>query len=253
MNDGRDEHLAMVQQLAARRECLPPNSHVRAAIPDELLKELQDKIHAAPDVGALDHSKWPMIFGFVESATDEAIRELDGDIDLVLGTTAVARRASVTRFLTTRATDHPSRWYGGLFEVWAKATLLREATAVEFDVRLPNGRDRDVVAEIGNQRAASSRLVSFECTVITEDDESREVWDRFIQDKKTGSSKPLIRPGPYDPPNAKGPSPYYMPLRLYGKFFDKITKDLDPDRSQCAVDQPNILVCPPNCLPLKLT
>lgn len=240
MDDSRELHRAQVEQFVARRDSLPASSHVRAAITKELIAELRDKIETTPKVADLDYGYWPCIFGFVLSTPIEAIRELDDDIGLVLSSTESSRQSAMTRFLGTRATDHSSRWYGGLFELWAKATLVRRAKAVEFDVSLTNGRDRDIVAEV------AGRQFNFECSVITQDDESRDVWDRFIEDRKANPTKrkPLVRPGPYDLPNSKGPSPYYMPLRLYGKFFDKLTKDLDPTRGQIVDDQPNIiLVC----------
>jgi hypothetical protein len=51
-----------------------------------------------------------------------------------------------------------------------------------------------------------------------------------------------MRPGAYCPKNAKGPSPYYDALRLYAKVYDKIAKDLDPSKTQCVEDAPNVLL-----------
>ncbi len=236
--NARDFHRRDLTVARERRDTLPPSSHVRQAMTDELLDQLHARIEGTADVADLNYGYWPCIFGFLGRAPDDAIADLDRDLDLVLSHTAAARRSSVTGFLHTRATDHDSRWYGGLFEVFAKATLLRSAQNVEFDVPLLNGRDHDISATIVGRR------IHFECTVITNDDESRAVWDRFLVDKKRDPRKTLIRPGSYDPPNAKGPSPYYMPLRLYGKIYDKVAKNLDPTKSQCVDNEPNtILVC----------
>ena len=236
--DARDFHRQDLKLVRERRDSLAQSSHVRQAMTDDLLNQLHQKIEGTADVADLNYSYWPCIFGFLTRATDEAITDLDGDLDLVISHTAPSRASAVTRFLQTRDTDHDSRWYGGLFEVFAKATLFRLGQDVEFDVPLPNKRDHDIAATICGRR------IHFECTVITNDDESRDVWDRFLVDKKHDARRTLIRPGPYDPPNAKGPSPYYMPLRLYGKIYDKVAKNLDPTKSQCVDGEPNIiLVC----------
>ena len=39
----------------------------------------------------------------------------------------------------------------------------------------------------------------FDAVKVAQDDESREVWDRFFDDKKVDPDKTLMRPGPYDP------------------------------------------------------
>lgn len=35
---------------------------------------------------------------------------------------------------------------------------------------------------------------------------------------------------------------YYNTFRLYAKVYDKIAKNLDPNKSQCADDEPNVLL-----------
>lgn len=234
---GRNLHRNQVAELVSRRNALPKSSHVRAAVTEDVLNHLREKIECAQDLSDLDWCKWPMILGFVEETSDDVIADLDDDIDSVLAATPAQQRGVVPGFLKTGETDHSSRWYSGLFEIWAKATLLRHATAVQFDVDLPNGRNRDAVAVVG------ARQFSFEFTVITEDDESRAVWERFIDDKKAEPTKTLVRPGFYDPPNAKGPSQKYVAWRLYRKIFDKITNAvLDAAQSQCAAEEPNVLL-----------
>src|SRR5207249_3616003 len=75
-----------------------------------------------------------------------------------------------------------------------------------------------------------------------EDDEAREVWSRYMECKKLNPDHVLIRPGPLCPPNARGPSPYYMTQRFYTKVYDKLTRNLDPAKSQFAEAEPNILL-----------
>ena len=101
---------------------------------------------------------------------------------------------------------------------------------------MPNGRDHDISIVVVDRR------FHIECTVLTEDDESRGVWDRYVESKKLNPDQVLIRPGPFCPPNSKGPSPYYMTLRLYAKVFDKLTKELDPAKGQFGEEVPNLLL-----------
>jgi hypothetical protein len=68
------------------------------------------------------------------------------------------------------------------------------------------------------------------------------VWDRYMQLKRVKPEAVLIRPGPLCPVDAKGPSPYYMTLRLYAKVYDKLTIKLDPSRGQFVDGEPNILL-----------
>src|SRR5207302_1022651 len=100
-------------------------------------------------------------------------------------------------------------WYGGMFDLWVKSTILKRGAETVLDFKLPTGRDNDACLQIGNRR------FHIESTVISEDDESRAVWDRYTEAKQEGYSQPLIRPGKFCPPNAKGPSPYYFTLRFY--------------------------------------
>jgi len=88
----------------------------------------------------------------------------------------------------------------------------------------------------------NGRFIRLENTVITEDDESRAVWANYCEAKKHGEDEFLMRPGKYDPPNAKGPSPYYNARRIYPKVYDKLALDFDPSRSQCADDEPNVIL-----------
>ena len=179
----RQFHRDQVARLASRRNALPASSHVRAAITDDLLDRLRDKIEKAGTAADLDWCKWPMIFGFTENVSDDAVALLDEDIDLILAATSSDRWSPTTDFLKTCELNHPGRWFGGLFDLWAKATLLRRARDVQFDAVLQNGRNRDAVA------TTNGRRFSFEFTVITEDDESRAVWGSLHGSQEDRSHK----------------------------------------------------------------
>jgi hypothetical protein len=236
MNDISEFQNNELNRIIGRRDGLPMTSFVREAISDEVIDELRRRMAEYSNDAGLDWRVLPVIVGFLDSNSDDAINELDDDIALVAGAARDAQRIAATRFLRTRGDEHLGRWYGGLFETWAKATVVERNELAQFDVPLPNGRNLDIVAPI------SSKPIGFECTVITQDDEDRLVWARFTEEKKADPTKRLSRPGPYDPPDAKGPSPYYSSLRLYAKIYDKLTRDLDPGKAQLADDQPNVIL-----------
>jgi hypothetical protein len=230
----RDYHRAEIDEVRQKRCLLGAKSYVGAALTDEILEEVSTRVESArePD---LTYGYWPYIFSFFAVHSEEALGELDADIDLVLIRTDSSRKNSVTKFLSTMD-RRTGVWYGGLFEVWSKATFIRRGTDVQLDVAMPNGRDHDISAVIGG------RVFHFECTVLTEDDESRAVWGRFLEHKRLNPDQVLVRPGPFCPPVAKGPSHYYEMLRLYAKVFDKLAKNLDPARSQFAEGEPNLVL-----------
>jgi hypothetical protein len=203
------------------------------AILDDLAADIEKS--AASD---LDYAKRPPVFGFMDSINDASIAELESDIDLVQQNTNASQKDSVAAFLKTRATDRrrDGHWYGGLFDLWAKASLLKEGSGVSLDCALPNGRNHDICLQINN------RTFHLESTVITEDEEWQQVWDRFIEAKKDDPEKVLVRPGPFCPEKPKGPSLYYNALRFYTKVYEKITESLDPDRGQCSENEPNVLL-----------
>jgi hypothetical protein len=144
--------------------------------------------------------------------------------------------AKVTAFLKADAIQD-REWCGGLFEIAAKARLLRiPGLAVELDFPLPNGREADALL---NWRGST---FSLECTVITDSDEDREAWDRFVAELNAGKATAMIRPGPFDSKNARSPSPYYDTIRIYAKVYDKLAPELQPGRTQFLPDVPSLLL-----------
>ncbi|HUT91333.1 MAG TPA: hypothetical protein VMY37_17675 [Thermoguttaceae bacterium] len=224
----------MIAAVRQKRDRLPVSSQIRLALPDLLLKELRQRVDVT-SAADLRYSPWPPLVGFMDHLPDTAIGELDGDLELVIRHGKRRKPNEVSQFLRAKTGDSRA-WYGGLFDVWAKATLVRQRVEVDLDVPLPNGRDTDIRVKVGD------RHFRIEGTVITQDDESRDVWDRFVKDKRADPTKILMRPGPYDPHDAKGPGLYYNALRFYAKVYDKIAKKLDADKSQCADDEPNVLL-----------
>lgn len=227
-----EEMLAGVQDKLAS---LSEGSHIRSALPGERLEEISKRIER-DRLGDLEWGYWPPLFLFIERHSISEIQAFENDIDLVVRDSKRKPASEITQFLKAESRDDRS-WAGGIFETFVKSRFLKEkGLAVELDYGLPNGRDTDVRLEM------AGKPFYLECTVITESDEDREAWDRFMEAKKADANVVMVRPGEFDSPNSKSPSPYYDALRFYAKVYDKIAKDLDPRKSQMGEDGPNVLL-----------
>jgi hypothetical protein len=236
--DTVDEKQLFFDELAtirAKRDRLPNGSLVRIALSGDVLQQVDRKIREK-SLADLSYDFWPPIYGFFALKSDDAIAEFDRDIRLVIQHVASNKVSGVLQFMAAREGCRHGDWYGGLFDLWTKATFAKSGKPFELDRPLPNGRDSDVCIQMNGRR------FHVESTVFTRDDESEVVWRRYLIDKRLDPNKVLVRPGPYCPPNAKGPSLYYLTLRLYAKIFDKLAKNLNPSKSQFADDEPNVLL-----------
>ncbi len=235
-SDERESQRSLIASVKGKWEDLPPESHVKSALPITKFDELSTEIEAdSPE--NLKYRYWPPVFLFIERQAIAEILELDSDLDSVIDHSKERQPAEITSFLKAGPNDD-RRWCAGLFEVFVKAKLLKEAgaEAVKFDYPFPNGRNADLRLEM------DGKAIYLECTVITDSDEDRGTWDRFLEAKKVDPEVMLTRPGQFSPPDAKSPSSYYDCLRFYAKAYDKLAKDLDPRKSQCSDDSPNILL-----------
>ncbi|QDU98802.1 hypothetical protein [Lignipirellula cremea] len=233
--DGKDFYRQMVASVRAKLAGLDQHSPLVESLTSEVLQRLDNRIEQTP-VEHLTYGYWPPILGLVDTLSITQLQALDADLSLVLNNSEPIKRKELVSFLPPREHDKTGPWYGGLFDIWAKSTAIKTGLPIKLDHLLPNRRDHDITIEV------DSRRYHLENTVITQDDESRAVWDRFLQDKRKDPRKVLVRPGAYCPPNAKGPSPYYDALRVYAKVYDKLAKNLNPAKSQCVDDEPNILL-----------
>ena len=235
VTDGMDVYRQMVESVRAKRAGLDQDSPLVEAIPDGILQRLDDYIEQTP-LDELTHRYRPPIFDLVYMLSSERLNDLHADLRLVLDNSDLGKRKELVSFLLARESDKIGPWYGGLFDIWAKSTAIKTGFPIELDHVLPNRRDHDIALEVDGRR------YHLENTVITQDDEARDVWDRFLQNNRQDRGTFLIRPGAYCPSDAKGPSPYYDALRLYAKIYDKLAKGLNPTKSQCVDDKPNILL-----------
>jgi hypothetical protein len=233
--DGKDIYREIVTTVRRRLAALPESSPLRKAVPPPMLEEAARRIEQA-EAADLEHGPWAPAFSVLSHIPEAAVPELDDDLAQVLRNVKPNKADDVTQFIRTTASGKVAEWYGGLFDVWARARLLKAGCEVEFDAPLPNGRDSDMRAKIGG------RHVRLENTVLGESDEDRKGFDNFLEAKKQDPKVIWQSPGKFDPPGARSPSPYYNSFRLYLKVYCKIAKNLDPDKSQCAADEPNILL-----------
>jgi hypothetical protein len=225
--------LADVRQKLSQ---LDPSGPISAALVGTRLEAIAEWIEQS-EIQDLNLGEWPPLYLFVFRHTVEQLRAFDADVALVVAHTAPKRAKAVTEFL--RASPAQDRlWTGQKFEVFIKSRLLKVGVDVAFDVPLPNGKEPDVRLELNG--------VSFflECTVLTDSNEDRSAWARFLEAFRKDANTVMIRPGEFDPPDARGPAPAYDCIRLYGKVFDKMAPCLNPSRSQMSpADRNLLLIC----------
>lgn len=231
----KSHYIDSINSVRAKIAVLGTKSHLAMSVPDEVLSRLEDRVRNTPASDLL-FGYWPPAYGLIASTSLEDIRSMDDEIHLVIERSDPAKAKELVGFLRASEKEKNGAWYGGMFDIWSKGVVIRSGLPAEFDRPLPNGRDHDIRLELDGVEW------SLENTVITQDDESIEVWNHFLVDKRSDPGRALVRPGPYCPPHAKGPSPYYDALRVYAKVFDKIAKNLDPDKSQFAVAEKNLLL-----------
>jgi len=217
----------------ARRKLLffSRRSYLRRAFTAELRHSIEDQISRGSEE-SLELAYWPPLFLFVAESSLKKLCLYERDIRLVAARTPGRFDAG---FLSVPSSEDRS-WVAGRFEVFAKAGVLRDLDGTEFDVPLPNGRDTDILVRF------DGGPVRLECTVLTESDESRGIWERYCEARRGDSGAILHRPGRFDPEDAKGRGPYYNAVRLYAKLYDKLAPGFNIGRSQLAADSPNVLL-----------
>jgi hypothetical protein len=117
------------------------------------------------------------------------------------------------------------KWCGALFELFIKSVALRHLPSTSLDIVLPNGKDIDVSTELDGVQ------VFVECTVITDSDEDRTSFDKYMQDRTQDSLAVL----------AGSSNLYHDTLRMYCKVYDKLAPRFDDAKSQTSQDHGNIL------------
>lgn len=224
----------MVASVREKLLRFPEDSYIRDALSTDKINEIVERVERSP-VEDLEWAYWPPLFLFLDRRSVSEIKEFEDDVCLIVKHSKRKRASEITQFMKARSQDD-RLWVSGLFETFVKSRFLKEGLTIELDYSLPNGRNADIRLEMGE------KPFCMECTVIIESDEDKEVWDRFLASRKADPNTILVRPGKFDPPDSKSPSPYYDTLRCYAKVYDKLTRDLDPKKSQMCEDAPNVLL-----------
>lgn len=222
----------MMEDVKSKLSSLSTSSFIKLAFKNKsILEEVNNSI-ANKSLDDLKWGTWPPLFLFVNMHSLDELKAFEDDIALVVNH---SRREAVEFLQTNTDKDNDRTWSGGIFEVFIKSQLLRKFTNIKLDFALANGKNVDL-------RITNENKYSLECTVFTDSDEDRVVWDKFMGDKKRDESTVLTRPGKYDSKESKTPSLYYDCLRFYAKVYDKIALKLDPKSSQLPRDTKNILL-----------
>jgi hypothetical protein len=235
MADGKGVYREMLTTVQRRLAALSESSSLRTGIRLSILEQAARQVEQS-DVADLARDRWAPVIVALAHIPETAVAELDTDLTLVLEQVKAEKRKDITQFLGTIPRNRVAEWYGGLFDLWCRATVLKARYDVEFDARLANGRDTDMRVKI------NGRHFRLECTVLGESNEDRQSFQRYLDAKRVDRNAVWMRPGTFDPPNGRSASPYYETFRMYAKVYDKIAGNLDPKRSQCADDEPNVLL-----------
>lgn len=201
-------------------------SLIKEYFPDTRLKEIKNKI-ARSDAKDLEWATWQPLFLFLRDASEAEINALDGDLRMVSDRTPQGE-SQVCKFLVDEG-EAIQPWISGLFEVYAKAALLKsDLLSVDmFDCKLPNSRNIDAKVRIGK------RMVGVEITTRGETIAAMKRWGYHCKevlaenrDQAFCESQDAYAPGRW----------------LYGTAYNKLAPDFDTSRSQLLPDAPNLLL-----------
>lgn len=219
----------MISDVGNKLDSLPDPSLIKSACKKaDLLQKINSFIENK-SFDDLEWGFWPPLFLFINRHSLDEVKTFENEIDLVVKHS----KPEAVKFLETDSDDRA--WTGGIFEIFIKARLLREFEDAKLDFDLENGKNVDL--RITNEDSN----YSLECTVLTDSDEDKLVWKKFMDDKKEDGSTVLVRPGKYDSKESKSPSLYYDCLRFYAKVYDKIALNLNLESSQLLKSTKNVL------------
>ncbi len=242
-DDSRALSLERIDAVEEAVRTLPEDGPIRSVLAEGYIEECRTWVRGEDD---LKDALWPplLVYAMMPWHTPEQLALLDADVRAIRDHPTSDSTAAV-QWLAASRTDG-RLWRSGFFETCVRAKALEaadhnEGWSVAFDVALANGRNVDIVM------TTPDRSYYLECTVITESDEDQEVHGRWMDARKDDPGLLLSRPGPFDAPSSKGPSPYYDANRIYLKVFDKLQKGGDPTKTQTSDDSPNLLLL--SCFP----
>lgn len=201
------EYRMHILDVEKKISVIPELNHLRPAFEEIYRNLIHDGFDTQPE------GIWNSLVRFLYLYPEEVIMEFDRDIEEVMKRSSSEQRKALTNSL--KADDR--KYVAARFEIFVKSRLYRLfGESVEFDYRLPNGRDADI------RLSLDGRYYILECSVRTDTDESRRRWKNGIQ---CGSE-----------------NPYSHCIDVYYKVFDKVAKDFNPKKSQMSEEYPNIIL-----------
>lgn len=215
----------IVATVQGKLDQLPANSIVRQCFSESRLEKILKKI-VDTNYKDLEWGSWQPFFLFLNLSDIHKIKSLESDLQIVIGNTR-QNNAKVCEFLRDER-EVDSSWIAGLFEIYIKATLLRNniVSVDSLDWELPNNREVDIRAKLGQ------RPFSLECTTLGENDAANERWEEHCNILKQKPNKSFV----------ESQDAYSPGRRLYGKIYDKIAPGLNPAMSQLPSDSTNLLL-----------
>lgn len=223
--DSKHYFTDIVAKVQAKLNCLPNDSIIRQYFPDSRLDRISRKI-ADTICKNLEWASWQPLFLFLHESSSDRITSLEDDLRLLKAHTRQGE-AKVCEFLADE-NESTNPWAAGLFEVFAKAAMLKSdlVTVDSLDWRLLNGRDVDARVKVGE------RAICLEFTTLGESDAAKVRWQDHLEMAKESHNRVFF----------EGQDAYSPGRRLYGKVYDKIAPEFKLGKSQLSLDSPNLLL-----------
>lgn len=226
-SDGKQYFCDMIATARVKVGRLPADSVLKTYFTPTRLAAIQSKIEGT-DAKRLEWGYWQPFFLFLVNQPESAIVALDADLRAVIARSKQGQDMVCEFLRDERDVGGDSLWFAGLFEIRAKAALLKSplVSLCDLDWPLPNGRNMDTRATIG------ARVMGIECTTLGDSDASKRGWAAYCSSLKDDPVQ-----AQYEHQDA-----YTQGRRLYAKVFDKLAPNLDPTKCQLRHDAPNILL-----------
>ena len=233
----------MLENVRKKILSLSDDNYIKMALSDDILNEIESKV-AKLQENELTYEYYPPLFMFIYRHDLTVINGLNDDILLIKQNSSIEFFNNLITFLQASNNKQTSdkgvrKWANSFFEVFIKANLLKKFSKdiIKLDKKLQNGKNVDVSLKLSN------KWMNFEVTMLSSSDEDYYAYDQYNEALKNNPNEVLIRPGKYDTPNSKSPSPYNDRFRIFGKIYDKITNEkLDVDKSQMSPNEPNVIL-----------
>lgn len=124
--DNKQYFAGMLDDVRAKLARLAADSPIKQCFPESRLNAIGVKIEANT-AESLEWGYWQPAFLFLRSSSDAAVQAFDDDLRLVESRSATNDK-KLFDFLTSESED-AQPWAGGVFELYVKATMLRNASS----------------------------------------------------------------------------------------------------------------------------